>query len=386
MRKKFIKKFLAAGVILLFLSTVFGVATPDFDKTKTKLSCQKLNHIESLSNDHLETVTFSFVLRSPSPTANRKVLSMGQRDADTENSVTLYEFELPIADAESLQEQVDLIDHQMKIEKNPENMKNLANQKLQLYMDYNILPMGFTYENLSIFLEEIATSFLNTFQHDVDFNTTYTKQTKSSGGLTLNFAAPASCLAYFTLAGVVTPKGVCIGSDGIMFNAIPIINMSIINVTVNATGVYFSNISLSDNGFGFGRLLEQVGPFKFGGPIWAKIWEKRVENDPNAHLEYRMFWALAHYNFIHALIGNAITLGVFAGLQLDGRDLTPKLAQFYLGNFVWVGSPWTFPFSFTIYRSWPQPWTVSFDLGVVPCIGVSGLVSLFSLSDPYYPQ
>ncbi len=375
MKKEIYKKGFVFGAVAILLTVALF----------TPLSAEKniitINNLD-IEHEEAEKVKYEFVFNNPRTCRSDEVISTDT--VKNNQNAAIFSVELLKEDAVDLEKQLNEIKSQLKIEKNPQKIKELTDKALKLYVTYGVLPKCFTYVNITNFIEELSTSFTKSFVESgnkkVDLlpadSDSYKTQEDNGSSLTLNFAAPVSCLSYFSLLGTVNPFGISHLDGKIFPYAIKLMNMTIINVTLNSTGIFIENESLPDIGFGLGKWLENIGPILLTGKIWQSIWEKYPDYE---YRQYKMFWTTALYNFIEILVGNAISSGMFTGLQLDGRDGEIKLNQRFVGNFLWVGSPYTLPFSFTLYKTWPQPWTVALEIGVVPCAGISGLISLLYL-------
>lgn len=337
------------------------------------------NVLEQVSIDHFDysnyekkdSETFEFALnlhnnRLENDNENKGSVSTSEK---ANNKLSLFKTTLDKQTSNQFEKKLLKIKTDYGNDKSSANLEEYSKEALALYREYNILPDCFTYQNLSDFIDQITTSF------SIKIN--QRKVLTTDSGLTLNVAAPFSVLSYVNVFGSVKPIGLSYSDDGVFFSAIPVVgNLTILNITLNRTGWYIKAESIPESPF-FSRLLEYEISWKIDGPIWSFIWKNLDDEDD--YVQFKSFFGIGFYNFFHVLIGNAITLGSFSGPQLDGRLRQFKLNQPFFGNFIWAGAPFTMPFSFTLYKTYPVPWTVGLEIGVIPTLGISVLSSLLYL-------
>ena len=294
---------------------------------------------------------------------------------DSTNKITLFNTTLGKNDAMEFEKKLSEIRKNFGNGRNPDKNKEYSEEALEVYREYSILPECFTYENISDFIKQITTSFSIKISDKIVFNNK--TPLLESSGLTLNGAILFSVLSYINVFGSVKPFGFSYSDKGFFITALPgLRNLTILNIVINSTGWYIKAESLPDHPL-FLRLLEYEISWKIDGPIWNFIW-KNLDGDDD-YIQFKSFFGIGIYNFFHGLLGNAITLGAFSGPQIDGRLGQFKMNQPFLGNFIWAGTPFTLPFSFTLYKTHPVPWTVAMEIGVVPTLGISVLTSLLYL-------
>lgn len=383
-KKKYRLRFIGDEVKLISIFLVVFVCIASFNVQSLVVNNElnstfvdKLSIKNEQQNSNDDTFQYEFVLNlQNTKLANEK----GDQEVTSEkeegcNKLTISSVNLEREVAIEFEKKLSKIKNAANHVSNSEKIKEYSRKALDLYMEYNILPECFTYENISDFINQITTSF--SIKISGKANNDDKEMLLDDSGLTLNGAAPFSVLSYCNIFGSVKPFGLSYSDDGIFLTALPgLRNLTILNVIINSTGWYIEAESLPEHPL-FPRLLEYEISWKIDGPIWSFIWKNLDDEDD--YIQFKTFFGIGIYNFFHGLLGNAITLGAFSGPQIDGKEGQFKLNQPFLGNFIWVGVPFTVPFSFTLYKTYPVPWTVGLEIGVVPTLGISVLVSLLYL-------
>ncbi|MDG6218186.1 MAG: hypothetical protein QCI00_01950 [Candidatus Thermoplasmatota archaeon] len=351
------------------------------------------NEIEDNLKDqnYIDTdfVRYDFVFGNPH---NQNGLKGSRKTPYSQNSVQditqgiLYSSEIPKEDAIEFEMQLAEIQEQIKNEKKPTRIKELTEMALDLYANYNILPECFTYENVTEFMEQIFTSLILAFfetengERELyqELQIPHKTANNSKKIQSLNIGFIGSLLSYFTFLGSVNPFGITF-TDGFGFNPEPIVNLTFIDIKMNKTGIFVDADRLPEEdqpGRKFWERFDNIS-ILINGPIWKFLWRGAEED---AFRNFKLAHITTFYYPFYLLWGNAISNGLFFSPHFDGTNGDMGLIDTFKGNFFFLGVPWTIPISFTLYTTWPEPWTTNLEFGIIANAGIS---ILFVPARPY---
>jgi hypothetical protein len=318
------------GIVIVSLCIVASIVPNIYGKMVDKNnSGNKINaEVDRFSNGKSNLQKFALVLNIP---ANK---------ISTDGKNILYETELTEDEAVQLKSEIGLIDQKILAVKNSDELKILSEQKLTILRDYNLIPDTFTIDNLNKLTEEIGNGLRLGSLDNTSARSRWTP------GFPYVGLGP-TVFSYFCLWGLTKP----FGWSPLGTTATPIIKLSKINSHWNYSGI-FINVS---------------GPFpiiknqslKIDNPMWQSLWE--INED--GWINYTEMHAMGFYSG-QLLIGHTVSIGFAFPDYLDPPTRS------ILGSFWYFGSP-TFPISFTLYQTYPEPPTVIIDIGIVTSLAFS---------------
>lgn len=320
--RRIFKKGSVAVVILFFLAT-----------TVTTVSTSAPGGNKNVSGSNSESVILTLRLRTSEESGSCELC---------ETKLTIQEFKFVHKEIKSLHEKLSAIDDPIEAQK-------LVERILDVLRNFSILPKTFTLKNLTELVEDIGEGMLSLNQ----INTcSATDEYDDSSPLFVPgrpyLSIGPSVFAYICPLGTTKPFG--LSPNG--FVAEPIVGLTKINIKLNATGIY----------------INKTGPNPFvhnstiliSAPLWKDIWglfgEKSWVNYTEMHL--------IGFYYAEIIIGHSMAFGFAWPDVIMGGSLKP---QFIIGSFWYLGG-FTFPISLTLYNTWPEPWTVLMDIGIVPSL------------------
>lgn len=338
MKKEIYKKGFVFGAVVvlvtiaLFMPTSIGKNVENIDLIiKENINNDKVRSIlEDVPPYDTTTKTYTLSLNPMCP------------GKETDNHC-LYNVTLIEDESKKFENEIGKIDEQMSKEKDLRKYEDLTRQKLEVLRNYNILPKEFTIENFSDLTRQIGESISI-------LNLKGPSNSPNSMGLKIGtpfVSVGPSVFSYITGFGTVTPAGFSPAGP----RALEIWGLNETEIILNSTGIFWK---------GTGPILAE-GKVK----IQNRIWEYLFPINETRYVNYTEMHAMGMY-YGHLLLGHTFAVG-FAFPNYVGRLTGTSLIKPIIGSFYYLGMV-TFPLSFTIYKTWPQPWTTIIDFGIVPSL------------------
>lgn len=359
MKKEIIKKVLVAVVVLLFLSTAFVTAVPNVKITEEKNIVEKTG--SGSFDEESELVTFAFELTTAN---NYQSENYGGWSCSNNGGgisrATVYEIQLTKYEADCLTDKIELLDKKLSTTDDHMERVKLVEQKLSILKDYGVLPSEFTLENLGELVMEIGEAFISPLHKKISLHST-------------NFEAPPSIkwipgrpfigigptiFAYVSPLGTTYPFG--FSPAGLRAIGLP---PSIINAKLNSSGIFINCSNC---------YILQSQEIIIDSPFWKSIWNI---SGNDSWINVTEIHAAGYYH-AELLIGHSVNFGFVWSLFPN-----PFKVRFLAGSFYYVGAP-TIPISFTLYKTYPAPWTVLLDVGII--ISGSAVIIPFWFEDPFF--
>jgi hypothetical protein len=336
-KNTFQKGFVIGAVALLATMALFHPVTTS--KNVADLNSGTLGEKEGGESDE---VTFTFAVR---PVNQIRTLSISRIDnIDYKNSHTIYEVKLSKEEARDVNEKIKSVDAKFATVDKFDELEKIAKEKLKILRDFELLPPSFTLENLSQLTGEIGEEI--TIRHRDKANPPVATSNWTPGYPFIGVGP--SVFAYICPWGTVKPLGIS-PAGLIAVNITPIIK---INIHMNYTGIYVNST---------GPIIKDRS-LKIQGPMWKSIWTKNDSwvNFTEMHL--------VGFYYGELIIGHTVAFGFAYPDIMNLPKVRPIKGSFwYLGIF-------PIPISFTLYQTWPEPWTVIIDAGIVPSLFASVII------------
>ena len=254
------------------------------------------------------------------------------------------ETEIPYSSAVKIFERINEIDNAIKTSNNSSEIEKLFREKLKILRESNILPPEFTLENISSLATEMGKGL--------------SAESKTIGiqpGLPYVSMGPS---VFVTLNPFGTIKPIGVSPDG--FIGSKIVNITKTYIKMNISGIYVH----SKGPYPFIRDQE----WKTDNPLWQAIW--KIINNKRGNTTYTNITEMHLMGFYYAeiIIGHTVSFGFAWPGFPDYTKSRPIIGSF------WYFGAFTFPISFTVYQTWPQPWTVLLDFGIVPSLFASVII------------
>lgn len=280
-------------------------------------------------------------------TAKKYTLSLNPLHSSKEtDNYGLYDVTLTEDESKKFENELGKIDVQISKEKDFKKFEDLARQKLEILRNYSLLPKEFTIENFSDLTRQIGEGMRI-------FNSENSNEYPESGGIRIGtpfVGMGPSVFSYITLFGTVTPYG--FSPNGL--EAVPVWPVNQTDITLNSTGIFWNG----------------TGPMMAKGEIEIhnRMWEYLFPSDSDIHTNFTEMHGIGMY-YGHIILGHTVVLGL-AFPDVIGRMTGGSLLKPIIGSFYYLGML-TLPFSFTLYKTWPRPWTTIIDFGIVPSVAAS---------------
>ena len=317
--KENMKKEMAIGIVLLFLSAGIISAAPINDQ-KFEKEIEVLQDTEPMESDLEDKIMYSFGVK------DNKV--------GWDSNMLISEVKLSEEESIEMEEKIKEIDNKLKQAKSQEEFLTYLKEKLNILISYGVLPSFFSFENLTKLVYEISNSF-NDYKNE---RPNPLQLPKFLSGMPYVGMGPG-VFAYISPLGTTTPKGVWNitywRAIGIMFQT---------NVKINHSGIFISGDSpiIKDRNI------------QINGPIWQSIWKAM---DDNGFINYSLMSGYGMY-MLEMLIGHTISASI------AWSSFPMPMPKVMAGSFYYFGGP-TIPLSFTVYKTYPRPWTTILDIGIV---------------------
>jgi hypothetical protein len=349
MKKEMYKKFITAGVVLLLLATVFGVAAPNLQSKES----QNTNFRTDVSSLDEESKFVKFAVEFKP----RNQIIYEDGDNKKKNCVVRsnddmkclrYETELTVSEANHLEREFMILDNKISTTKNPEERMDLYKSKLYLLRESGILPESFTLENLSEISAAIGRGLYGNYNGVSNSNGEIIEDDDVKYGLDLPYMGIGTQLTTISPFGSTFTFGV--SGEGI--GGVPIGKLQILQIHTNKTGIHIIPVQGAIAG-----LFERDIPIN--NPLWSDLFGEYWRNES---LQFGMAFYLGQ-----VLIGFSLSAGYINSIFA----LPPPAKRVVAGNFfsIWMAS---LPISITLYRMYPQPPAVWMDIGIT-----TGLVGVF---------
>jgi len=235
-----------------------------------------------------------------------------------------------------------------------DEQSDISKEIIDLYREYNLIPSSFSLVNMSQMFQENQNS-------NLDLDPPLLMRGMPYIGAGIGF------LTYVSIFGTVTPFG--------FYNL----------TTPHAMGAAYSlNLTFCESGVilesDFPSLKEKIdtnlenGLWPLNGPFWHDIWEK-VGNTT-----YKVQFGGGIY-MIHFLAGHSLNFGfIWSLIPLMGQPSYSNI-RVIKGSFWYFGGA-TFPVTFVLYKTYPQPWTTYIDFGFQFNLGGQVLLPLWFRDNP----
>jgi len=328
--KGYKKKGIAIGIAILFLSAGVLAAKP-IEKNATIEG--KINRHNAKGDvGYEDRVHYTFALDSY---------------GDDEYNIPIFEFNLSKEESEEMERKLADLDKKIENSTDLNEFEKYLEEKIDVLRSFGVLPKFFSLENLTqlvlpkFFSLENLTQLvyevsISIKQNNPDPSTTQTPIFNS--GLPFVGMGPG-VFAYVSPLGTTTPIGLW---NITYWRAVGTLYQ--INITVNSSGIFIT----SNSPFVKDRSI------KINGPTWKAFWELFGENNWVNYTEMNGYGVY----MIEALIGHSISYSIAWSFFPNPK---PRIM---MGSFYYFGGP-TLPLSFTLYKTYPVPWTVVMDIGIV---------------------
>lgn len=381
------RTFKAVAILLIISiclsSTTLPVISREFLVKTTSLKNESENNVQQSECIETGSVRYDLIfgLKQHQSRLKKNTGSYSQNSINDIPKGSLYSVILTYEEAVEFEKQFVKLKEKFKEEKDLTRIKEYTDLALNLYHNYSILPDCFTYENITDFMEQFTTSYClalskkNSIDRKTSSNlpTPDILQANNTRRFLFNFGLPINILSFFTIFGSVNPFGVYSDQLDNKFYFIPkaIWNLSMINVTANKTGIYLDIEKIREDNF-IEDLFEWPIAFPFDGPLWNWLWKDALNE---SYRQWKMAYLVSICYPFYLLLGNAISYGILAGPQFDTREYIVKMKDRFTGNFIYLALPWILPYGFTLYTTYPEPWTIKLDIGAVGSILACGLMA-----------
>ncbi|RLF56597.1 MAG: hypothetical protein DRN27_09385 [Thermoplasmata archaeon] len=311
------KKEIAIGITILLLGAGMISAA------QKQIQDQDFNEIENYQNPIQESgdeekVCYTFGLRF-----NHQEICP---------DIPILEVELTKEESYEMEQKLFEIDKKLEGSSNQKEFDHYLQKKLDILVEYNCLPSFFSLENITGLTYEIASAF----GHQGNENSVSQIPPILKKCFPFIGVGPG-VFTYVSPLGSTTPFGIF---NLTYWRAKGFVGQ--VNMTLNATGIHITGDSIQER------------HYKIDGPIWQTLWGSGREEGWLNLTEMHVF---AMY-MIEIMVGHTISWSMACSALPSPK---PKIMA---GSFYYFGGP-TFPISFTFYKTYPTPWTVMLDIGII---------------------
>lgn len=320
---------LVMGVIFLCISA----AVPNDAQNLKNYKIWNINDDSEIASINIEPENVTFTVEIGFP----DVMGAGEDVQGEFTSRISYEVNLTESEANTLLNAVESLKKQMPNVQSPGDKLNFIEQEIGILRNAGILPTSFTIENIL----EISEAMGKIFTDALDNPQGNRSQTTWTWGEPY-VGVFCSTFAYFAPFGTTFPYG-----WGNKTAAIEIIHLKEITIHMNRTGIHINST---------GPLIKNQSII-IDNPLWHDLFGDDWTN-------LTIDWGLGFY-YWQVLIGHSVAFGVVKSVipnPMDWRAITGPFWSVFLLSF---------PFSYTVYKTYPKPTTVILDVGIIEALGGS---------------